>query len=157
MKIFKRSLLVLLAIMMITSVIALPASAVSDGKWDTGYNLVNSDGKAAGSDTFYISAPPFWAPRTVYVKKICGSMAGMDKEIAAFYKEVTLSVKIYNCNTNKIVKQLSVKTGGSFSMPKAFSIQKYRVIITKDVPKSVRTASVKQNHNFLNYSLSTNN
>lgn len=145
-----------LAIVCLICAVAIPASATSNGKWNTAYSLVNNNGSVASSDTYYIYSKAAWATKKVYVKKLTYN-CNETKTIKQFYANTSFTVTIYKCQNNKYTKlndyTQTVKVGGSFKMPRNATRTKYKVVISKNIPRKY-AVSVKDSSYCLNYCIS---
>lgn len=153
MKKFVKLVAAVLVMASVFSIMCIPASAVTNGEWDTGYSIIKSNGKATSADSFHIYSSAGFVARKVYIKSVCGAMRGLDEEIDEFYKDITFTVKIYTTN-GKLKETETVKIGEYFTMPRTAIKCNYKVVITKNVPKNL-PRDVLNNHNFLCYMIST--
>lgn len=144
-----------LAITCLLVVAIVPASATTNGKWNTAYSLINSNGSVASSDTYYIYSNNAWTSKTVYIKKSIHNCV-LTKSMKDFYNNVKFDVNIYKIENNKY-KKVSTQTvtiGGNFKMPKTAISTKYKVVISKRIPRK-NAVAVRAYSYTLNYCIST--
>ena len=146
----------LLAVIMVMvsmfSTVSIPASAVTNGSWNTGYGIIKNNGKATANDSYHIYSSNCFVARKVYIKAVCGGTNKSNSDVKKFYNDISFTVRIYTTN-GKLKETETVKAGGYFTMPRTAVACNYKVVITKNVPKNIPYI-VKTNYNFLNYAIS---